>query len=127
MDNTNSQKPQRWWQYSVSTMLLLTALVAGTVGWWLDRQKLLDQQRRESAEQLRKTEREIFMLGIQMRLLPDTLKLEESRIEMEAKRPEMERTLQDNEKKLDELTIPLMELRAARSTSDKSGKNTAAE
>jgi len=44
-------KPKRWrpWQFSVSTLLLLTALVAVAVGWWLDRQRLKNEVRSAKA------------------------------------------------------------------------------
>ncbi|MCB9925541.1 MAG: hypothetical protein H6822_25550 [Planctomycetaceae bacterium] len=34
-------KQQRRWQFRISSLLLITALVATAVGWWLDRQQLI--------------------------------------------------------------------------------------
>ena len=43
-------KPQRRWQFRVSSLFLITALVAMAVGWWLDRQRLIVEIHAAEAE-----------------------------------------------------------------------------
>ncbi len=46
---TRETDKARWWQFSLSTLLLLTALIAVSIGWWVERtrlHRLLDEARR---------------------------------------------------------------------------------
>ncbi len=48
MQNHKSKK-RRCWQFNVSTLILLTTLVAIAIGWWFDHKRMTETQKRAEA------------------------------------------------------------------------------
>ena len=73
----------RWYQFSLRTMLLVTVIVALTVGWWVDRAMRSEIQRRTTDEIKRaeKVQRDFHHAEKQLVLARDGLEAQQRTID----------------------------------------------